>query len=251
VCGRYTRTSGVEDLVRNLAIDEVRTEELPLRFNVAPSEPVYAVAGRRAAPGAPLQRTLGTLRWGLVPPWADGPSVGARMINARSEGIATKAAFREALVRRRCLIPADAFYEWQVQELPDGKVGKLPWAIRRADGQPMMFAGLWERWRPAAQPEAPPLRTCTIITTQANAALEAIHHRMPVVLDRSVWDRWLDPDERDVAALVSLLRPAPAEWFTAWPVSSAVNAVANDGPHLLDRLPEPPAAGHLPWAAAG
>jgi putative SOS response-associated peptidase YedK len=161
------------------------------------------------------------------------------MINARAEGIAKKPAYRSALARRRCLIPADAFYEWQRRTAPDGRpAGKLPYAIRRRDGQPMALAGLWEVWRDPENPDAEPLRTCVIVTSAANELMAPIHDRMPVVLDPADWDQWLDPD---VAADTAqkLLVPAPSEWFEAFPVSSRVNNVANDGPELLDPIPPP------------
>jgi choline dehydrogenase len=143
------------------AVDDVKTEELPLRYNVAPSQPVYTVAERRAQDGERPQRLLGAYRWGLVPWWAKDPSVGAKMINAMAETVATKAAYKQALVRRRCLIPADGFYEWQVLE-GDGRRRKVPYLIRHRDGSPLAFAGLWEVWR--GDPDEP-LRNCVIITT--------------------------------------------------------------------------------------
>jgi putative SOS response-associated peptidase YedK len=242
MCGRYTSTSSLADLAQVFEVDEVRTEPLPARYNVAPSLDVYAIAVRgRADPEKGPRRALGTFRWGLVPSWAKEPSAGNRMINARAEGIATKPAFRAALARRRCLIPADAFYEWQPRTNPDGRpAGKLPYAVRRRDGQPMALAGLWEIWRPAeAQADTEPLRTCTIVTTAANELMAPIHHRMPVVLAPDDWATWLSPDS-DLAAVEGLLRPAPSEWFEVYPVGSLVNNVRNDGPELLDPLPLPP-----------
>ena len=223
----------MDDLAKIFAVEEVRTEPLPPRYNVAPTLPVYAVAIRRD------HRALGTFKWGLVPSWAKDPSVGNRMINARAEGIDTKPAYRSALARRRCLIPADAFYEWQRRTGPDGRpAGKLPYAIRRRDGQPMAFAGLWEVWRDPENPEADPLRTCVIVTTAANDLMAPIHDRMPVVLDPGDWDQWLDPAV-EASRAQKLLVPAPPEWFEVFPVSSRVNKVTNDGPELLDPVPPP------------
>ena len=223
----------MDDLAKIFAVEEVRTEPLPPRYNVAPTLPVYAVAVRRD------HRALGTFKWGLVPSWAKDPSVGNRMINARAEGIDSKPAFRSALARRRCLIPADAFYEWQRRSGPDGRpAGKLPYAIRRLDGQPMAFAGLWEVWRDPENPEGDPLRTCVIVTTAANDLMAPIHDRMPVVLDPGDWDQWLDPSV-EASRAQKLLVPAPPEWFEVFPVSSRVNNVANDGPELLDPVPPP------------
>ena len=243
MCGRYTSTTPAEVLASAFAVDEVTVEALEPRWNVAPTLDVPVVATRSS--GA---RVLGTMRWGLVPSWAKDASGGARMINARAEGLATKPAFRSALARRRCLVPADAFYEWQALEPgPDGKKrGKLPWAIRRRDHAPMAFAGLWEVWRDPASPDTDPLRTCTIVTTSANGVLAPIHARMPVVLGPDGWQRWLDPAV-PVDEASQLLVPAPDEWFEAFPVSTLVNKVAVDGPELLEPLPAPP-SGELPPA---
>jgi putative SOS response-associated peptidase YedK len=235
MCGRYTSTSSLTKLATLFEAEEIRTDALPPRYNVAPTLDVYAVAVRgRHDPGKSPRRALGTFRWGLVPSWAPDPSVGSRMINARAESVATRPAFRAALARRRCLIPADAFYEWQRR--PEGK---LPYAVRRRDGQPMAFAGLWEVWRDPSRPDAPYLQTCAIVTAAANEVMAPIHDRIPVVLAAPDWARWLDLSHGpDVAA--RLLRPPPAEWFEAFPVGSLVNNVRNDGPELLVPLPPPP-----------
>jgi len=245
VCGRYTSTSTATELAATFGVEEIRSEQLPIRYNVAPTQPVYAIAdGRPAGPGQRGPRQLGTFRWGLVPSWAKSLAVGAGMINARAEGIATKPAYRNALVRRRCLIPGDAFYEWQVgpagQATFDGLAmdgaggAKRPFAIRPRGGRPMAFAGLWEVWRPADEPDAELVRTCTIITTEANSLLAPIHHRMPVVLDPTSWDTWLDRSNQDVERLLDLLVPAPASGFVVYPVSTRVNKAANDDAGLLD-----------------
>jgi putative SOS response-associated peptidase YedK len=240
MCGRYTSTSTLSDLAEVFEVDEVRTEALPPRYNVAPTLDVYAVAlrGWQEEGGKGPRRALGTFRWGLVPSWAQDPSVGSRMINARAESLASRPAFRTALARRRCLIPADAFYEWQRR--PDG--GKLAYAIRRRDGQPMAFAGLWEVWRdPAAEGGTGPalLRTCAIVTTRANELMAPIHDRIPVVLDRPDWGVWLDPGTGPQGAQ-QLLQTPPSEWFEVYPVGSLVNSVRNDGPELLEPLSFPP-----------
>jgi putative SOS response-associated peptidase YedK len=235
MCGRYTSSSSLTDLATVFEVEEVRTEALPARYNVAPTLDVYAVAmrGRNDREKGP-RRALGTFRWGLVPSWARDPSVGSRMINARAEGIATKPAFRAALARRRCLIPADAFYEWERR--PEGR---LPYAVRRRDGRPMAFAGLWEVWRDPSRPDTELLRTCAIVTTRANDLMAPIHDRIPVVLAPEDWAAWLDPASGPEAA-VRLLAPPPSKWFEAFPVASLVNNVRNDGPELLDRLPPRP-----------
>jgi len=244
VCGRYTSTSAPADLARIFEVDDVKAEQLPLRYNVAPTQEVYAVAVRRSQEeGKGPRRQLGAFRWGLVPWWAKNAAVGAKMINARAEGIETKRAYQQALVRHRCLIPADAFYEWQ----PRGdKRAKLPYVIRHRDGSPMAFAGLWERWRPRDQPDAEPLRSCVIITTAANDVIAPIHDRMPVVLPPQAWAAWLDPDNDDVGAVRALLLPAPSGDFQVYPVSTLVNGVAHEGPELIEPLPEPPQGDYEP-----
>jgi putative SOS response-associated peptidase YedK len=243
MCGRYTSTSTVAELESVFEVDEVRAEPLPLRYNVAPTSPVYAVALSRPREDDQVKgphRALGTFRWGLVPSWAKDPSVGNRMINARAEGITGKPAYRAAIARRRCLVPADAFYEWQKRTGPDGRpAGKLPFAIRRVDGQPMALAGIWEVWRDQADPEAEPLRTCAIVTTEANELMAPIHDRMPVILERENWAAWLDP-ETDAAVVERLMAPARPGVLEAYPVSTQVNKVTNDGPQLLEPLPDPP-----------
>ncbi|HEY2301663.1 MAG TPA: SOS response-associated peptidase [Acidimicrobiales bacterium] len=248
MCGRYASISTATELAAVFGIDEIRGEQLPIRYNVAPTQPVYAVAdGRPGGPDQEAPRQLGSFRWGLVPSWAKDLAVGAGMINARSEGIATKPAFRDALVRRRCLIPADAFYEWQAQpspqpalagfperDRPSVAAGKRPYAIKPRTGRPMAFAGLWEVWRPPTGPDPAPVRTCTIITTAANSLLAPIHHRMPVVLDPASWDFWLDRSNHDIDGVVELLVPAPPGDFVVHPVSSRVNRADNDDSELLD-----------------
>ena len=229
MCGRFTSTTPPTVLAETFAVDELRLDDdLVPRWNVAPTLPVLAVAESRRN-GA---RRLGTFRWGLVPRWAESPAVGSRMINARAETVSTKPAYREALVRRRCIIPADAFYEWKVI---DGRP-KQPYAIARRDGAPLAFAGLWDVWRDPNDTDAPPLQTCVIITTEANDRLAAIHHRMPVVLPDGAWDRWLDPSNEDVDTLLALLVPAPADDFVTWPVRLLVNKATNEGPELIEPI---------------
>lgn len=224
MCGRYVSASTPEDLARFLDVAEIRTEDLQARYNVAPTDPIYAVAERQGT------RVLGQFRWGLVPHWAKNASVGSRMINARAESLTAK--FGRAFERRRCLIPADGFYEWEKRD--DGT--KQPWFIHRADGTPMAFAGLWEVWHDPAQPEDnPPLQSATIITCAANDLIAPLHDRMPVMLAPSDWADWLERDNHDTAALGRLLAPADARALELRPVSTRVNSVRNDGPDLLDR----------------
>ena len=231
MCGRYTSTSTSEQVAAFFAAEEVKTEELPLRYNVAPSQLVYAIAERRRTDDQP-HRQLGSFRWGLVPSWAKDPSIGNRMINARAETLSSRNAYKRALVRHRCIIPADAFYEWQVREL-EGKRQKAPYVIRHRDGSPLAFAGLWEVWHDA---EDQPLRTCVIITTEANRLLAPIHDRMPVVLPPDAWDEWLDPENQDVSRLQKLLVPAPAKEFEAYEIGTLVNNVRHEGPELIEPI---------------
>lgn len=238
MCGRYTSTSTAAQVAAFFAADEVKTEELPLRYNVAPSQQVYAVAERGPRDeGDKPRRQLGSFKWGLVPTWAKDPSIGNRMINARAETLSSRNAYKRALARHRCIIPADAFYEWQIRELEgnqlEGKRRKAPYVIRHRDGSPLAFAGLWEVWHDA---EDQPLRTCVIITTEANPLLALIHDRMPVVLPSGAWDEWLDPENQDVARLQKLLVPAPAKEFEAYEISTLVNNVRHEGPELIEPI---------------
>jgi putative SOS response-associated peptidase YedK len=235
VCGRYTSTSTAAQVAAFFAAEEVKTDELPLRYNVAPSQQVYAIAERRPKDeGDESRRQLGSFRWGLVPSWAKDPSIGNRMINARAETLSSRNAYKRALARHRCIIPADAFYEWQVREF-EGRRRKAPYIIQHRDGSPLAFAGLWEVWHDA---EDQPLRTCVIITTQANRLLAPIHDRMPVVLPREAWDEWLDPNNQDVTRLQRLLVPAPEKEFQAYEISTLVNNVRHEGPELMEPIPD-------------
>lgn len=227
MCGRFTSTTPPADLAAYFGVDEVVATDLGARYNVAPTDEVYAVARSSKGP-----TRLGTFRWGLVPFWARDASVGSRMINARAETLREKPAFRRPLERYRCIVPADGFYEWEAIE---GARTKQPWYIRRADGDVLAFAGLWSTWRAdGAGGDGERLVSCTIVTTAANAALRPVHDRMPVVLPPSAWAEWLDPANDDLDHLVSLLVPAPPELFELRRVNAAVSNVRNDGPHLLD-----------------
>jgi putative SOS response-associated peptidase YedK len=223
VCGRFTSRTPLDDIVAAFDVDEVAAPDLGARYNVAPTDEVYAVAEVDGV------RRLGSLRWGLVPWWADDPKIGSRMINARAETVATKPAFRKLLRQRRCLIPADGFYEWRKAS---GDRPKQAFHIRPADGGLLAFAGLWDTWRPkGGSGERERLTTCTIITTTAEEPVGVVHDRMPVVLDPESWGLWLDTDVDDDELLTSLLRPAHD--LELVPVGDAVNNVRNDGPHLL------------------
>jgi putative SOS response-associated peptidase YedK len=227
MCGRYTLTSSGEEVA--LLFDLPLVPEIPVRYNLAPTQEAAVV--RVEKPGYP--RRLELLRWGLIPSWAEDPAIGNRMINARAESAADKPAYRWSFRRHRCLIPTSGFYEWQ-------KVGKAkqPYLIRRADGHPFAFAGLWSRWHNPADPAAPPLDSFTILTTDANQRIRPLHDRMPVILERESFAQWLDPSFQDVTALQSLLVPAHEDLLEPIPVSRAVNSPANDTPDCIAPLVE-------------
>ncbi len=235
VCGRYTSITPIAELARFFAVDRVVADDLGPRYNVAPTEDVYAVA---VAGG---ETTIGALRWGLVPGWADSPAVGSRLINARAETLLDRVAFRRAFARRRCLVPADGFYEWQV--LAAG-APKQPWYVAAGDGKPLAFAGLWESWRAegatADGGRGERIVSCTIITTAANETVAPIHARMPAILPAPAWARWLDPDNDDLEMLQRLLVPAPEASLAPRLVRPLVNTVVNDGPALVEPLPPVP-----------
>jgi putative SOS response-associated peptidase YedK len=240
VCGRYVTASSPALLAERLHVDEIRIPdaEVEPNYNVTPRTEVPVVAERISDDGDRL-RVLDRVRWGLVPSWAKDLSVGDRLINARSEGIAEKPAYRKAFERRRCLMPADGFYEWRVVPGSTGKrKQKQPYFIARVDREPMAFAGLYEVWRDRADPDAEWVRSCAIITTAANDKLAPIHDRMPVVLAETDWQEWLDPEQRDTTKLARLLVPAPSDEFLCYPVSTLVNKPDNQGPELLDEVAE-------------
>lgn len=218
-------------LAERFQVEEVKAPDLGARFNVAPTDEVYAVAE-----GKDGTRRLGTFKWGLVPFWAKDPKVGNRMINARVETLRSK--FKRTLERRRCLIPADGFYEWQ--ERPAGQK-KQPFFIHRKDSEPMAFAGLWEVWHDDENPDGDPLRTCSIITTDANQVVARTHDRMPVMLPAEAWEAWLDVGQHDLDVIEGLLVPGGADALEVYPVSTDVNSVKNDGAHLVE-----PLEGHEP-----
>lgn len=221
MCGRYAFYSPAEAVRRTFMLDDVPA--LEPRYNVAPTQEVPAI--RSGEEGA---RSFAMLHWGLVPKWAKERAIGNRMINARAETVAEKPAFRDAFRKRRCLVLADGWYEWQV-----APGGKQPWFIRTEAAQPFAFAGLWERWKDPANGSM--LESCTIVTTDAAASIRRIHERMPVVLAESDWDRWLDTAFSDAGTLSGLLKPYAAGGLEAWPVSRQVNAPKNQGPALIER----------------
>lgn len=223
MCGRYVISQDVDAYAKFFGVDEVRTEMASANYNVAPTDSVYAVVDHEDT------RLLGTFRWGLIPFWAETPAGG--QINARAESVAQKAMFRDSFARRRCLIPADGFYEWQQLEH-----GKLPHYIHLRDGSPMGFAGLWSTWRDRATGER--IRSCAIITTEAHSSLAPIHARMPVMLDPAVWDAWLDRSLTDREQALALIQPLPETEITGHPVSTLVNSVRNNVPECIVPLPD-------------
>ena len=228
VCGRFVSSTPVNKLADQFLVEEVKVDSHEPSWNVAPTDEVLAVAiGREGA------RQLGSFKWGLVPSWAKDPSVGNRMINLRAETVSDKPSFRKTLAKRRCLIPADGFYEWE----PKGKgQKKQPWFFRARDRSPLALAGLWEVWKPRGEEDAEWLRTCTIITTDPNEVVKPIHDRMPAVLPPEVWDTWLDQSNEDVDALAKLLVPAPDDLLESYPVGTYVSDVKNNGEHLVEPL---------------
>ncbi len=221
MCGRYSITTAPEAM-RRLFNFVGPLPNLRPRYNVAPTQDLPVV---RYNPEA-RQRSLDLLRWGLIPRWAKDPSIGAKLINARADGVATKPSFRDAFRKRRCLIPSDAFYEWAKNTKP-----KQPYAIRLKGRELFALAGLWEGWRNV---EGDWLRTFTIITTDANELVAPIHNRMPVILDPSNYAVWLGEVLADDGQLLALLKPFPASKMEAHRVGLGVNRVANDDASLLE-----------------
>jgi putative SOS response-associated peptidase YedK len=222
MCGRYTLSTPTE-LLSDLYKLESAIAVSP-RFNIAPTQeaPVMRMDSTDQA------RKLDLLKWGLVPFWAKEPSIGNRMINARAETVAEKPAYRVSFRRKRCLIPADGFYEWQATGGP-----KQPFFFHRRDGHPLAMAGLWDRWDKG---DHPPLETFTILTTSANEVVAPVHKRMPVILEEPVFDRWLDPEREHIESLSELLVPAPPEILVTFPVSTYVNNPANEGPQCVEPI---------------
>jgi putative SOS response-associated peptidase YedK len=231
MCGRFVSSSPPDELARYFDVEQVSekvTEQaLDPSYNVAPTNDVYVVLENGGV------RRLEAFRWGLIPFWAKDAKVGQKMINARAEGIATKNAYRSSFKKKRCIIPADGFFEWK--KVP-GQKAKQPMFIHRQDGEPFAFAGLWELWRPpdAKDDDSAIIRSCTIITGEPNEKVAEIHDRMPVMLPPSAWETWLDPDNDDVDTLGKLLVPAPPELVAIHPVSTAVNNVRQKGPELIE-----------------
>lgn len=240
MCGRYVSSSPPDEIARYFDAEPPVEAPLAPSWNVAPTDDVYVVVEDDQ------ERRVVPMHWGLVPFWAKSPAIGARMINARAEGIATKGAFRGPFEAKRCLVPADGFYEWRTTP---GEAVKQPFFIHRADGRPLAFAGLWDRWRNPAGDGGDRLRSTSIITTTPNDLMATLHDRMPVILPPERWAEWLDPTNHDVEALQGLLVPAAPDLLVVHPVSTAVGNVRNDGPELV--LPIDPGATAARAAASG
>jgi putative SOS response-associated peptidase YedK len=245
MCGRYAASRKPEDLVEEFEVDRVMVREsLEPDFNVAPTKNVYAVlerAPREAPADAPPERRLTVVRWGLVPSWAKDPSIGNRLINARMETVAEKPSFRRAFASRRCLLPADGYFEWYAtsNKTAKGKPVKQPFFIHPADNGVLAMAGLYEIWRDRSRDEddAEAFRwTCTVLTTTAEDAVGQIHDRMPLLVEPERYDAWLDPRTDDKDSLLSLLVPAAPGRLEAFPVSTMVNNVRNNGPELVEPI---------------
>ncbi len=229
MCGRYVSVHTADEVAEYFSATPAFAAELPESYNVAPTNDIYSVLVREGT------RQLTTMRWGLIPPWAKDAKTGLRMINARAETLAERNSYRGPFKRRRCLIPADGFYEWV--EAP-GQKAKQPVYITRSDGETMAFAGLWERWQPGDKASktnegASTLLSAVIVTGQANEKISEVHHRMPIVLPPAAWDEWLDPANNNTQAIGRLLLPAPSELFSIHPVSTEVNNPRTKGEHLI------------------
>jgi putative SOS response-associated peptidase YedK len=226
MCGRFARYSLLRELARHFKT-EPASFDMPPSYNVAPSQEIPVIVHHADA------RQIEKRRWGLVPFWARDASIGSRMINARVETLISKPAFKAALKHRRCLIPADGFYEWQ------GRAGqKQPYYLCLPSGGPFAFAGLYELWEDKQAPAgAGPYQSCTIITTEASDSVKDIHHRMPLIPKPEAYDAWLDPENKDPGRLEELLRTRSVRELKRYPVSKRVNRVENDSSECLEPLP--------------
>src|ERR1700678_1803389 len=246
MCGRFVSARKRLELLEEFGVERDRVASSPdpepdPDYNVAPTKRVFGVAERPPRDDEPQARELRVVRWGLVPFWAKEPSSGGKLINARAETVAVKPAFRRAFAKRRCILPADGYYEWQAVTI-EGKQRKQPYFISRTDLGPLAFAGIYELWRDDSVPEDHErawLWTAAIITTQATDDVGQIHDRMPMVITRDHWADWLDPGNTEPGQLQATMQPAMAGGLSSYPVSMAVNSVRNNGPELIERLPSP------------
>ena len=221
MCGRYAQSTDPKKLAKEFKVAKVPNVEP--RYNIAPTQEVLGVSE------SPDGREMTFYKWGLIPSWAKDASMGARLINARSETVQEKPAFRAAFKQRRCIIPADGFYEWQRTQ---GR--KQPFFFRMRDERPFGFAGLWERWEGEG---GQAINSCTILTTEANEVLRPVHDRMPVILHPDEYEVWLDTDVRKLDLIKEMLRPYPAEEMMGHPVSTQVNSTGSRGPELIAEMP--------------
>lgn len=242
MCGRYAASRDKAALVVEFDVTRATEQDLSADYNVAPTKSVYIVAEYETETSASLTRELAVARWGLVPSWAKDPSIGSRMINARAETLADKPSYRRAASKRRCLVPADGYYEWYTSTEPSaprgkkGKPRKQPFFVHPKDGSGVAMAGLYEFWRDPRLPQDDPagwLCTTTIITTAATQGLDRIHDRMPLCVPASDWSAWLDPAQTDANQALAEVTPEPTGWLKAEPVGTEVNNVRNNGPELM------------------
>ena len=223
MCGRFVLMTPGRSLAEQFGLKEEPL--LDPRYNIAPTQLVAII---RLRPDNP-QRMMVLVKWGLVPFWAKDHKIGPKLINARAETAAEKPAFRAAFKYRRCLIPADGFYEWKRRV----KGTKQPYLISASDGKPFAFAGLWEHWK---NPDGEVLESCTILTTDSNELVQALHDRMPVILDEKDYDLWLDPDVKDPKILEPLLQSYPSDRMKSRPVSTRVNKADYDAPDCVEQI---------------
>lgn len=224
MCGRFTQHHSEAEISAQFDVADVLFSPSP-RYNIAPTQNVPAIVTGSGS------RQLTAFRWGLIPRWAKDAKLAAKMINARCETVADKAAWRTPLQKQRCIIPADGWYEWR--QTPDGK---QPHYFRRKDGGLFALAGLWDEWRDNSQPDAQPLHTCAVITCPANTLAAPVHDRMPVILHAVDESRWLDSQWNRSLEIIELLRPFPPDEFEVYPVSRAVNSPAGDNPDLIRKI---------------
>ncbi|CAN5747831.1 SOS response-associated peptidase [soil metagenome] len=236
MCGRFVSSSPPDEVARYFDAQPPAEAALEPNWNVAPTSDVYVVLADGGT------RRVVAHHWGLVPVWAKSPAIGNKLINARAESLAEKNAFKNAYRKRRCIVPADGFYEWQ--KIPGHKT-KQPHFVHRPDDEPLAFAGLWEEWRGADRKSSEVLRSTTIITTTANETMAQVHHRMPVILPPTAWEAWLDPAPAAPASLDRLLVPAPPDILILHLVSTEVGNVRNQGAHLTNPV-EPTEPGPSP-----
>jgi putative SOS response-associated peptidase YedK len=230
MCGRYRLSKTEKYLLEHFGVRSREDFEWKPRYNIAPTDQVPVIRQDKNEP----ERTISSMRWGLIPYWAKDASMGAKMINARSESLTEKPAFKDAIERRRCLVPADAFYEWK-KTSSGTRIVRHPFLIRMKNDEAFAFAGIWDRWK---SPEGKLVLSVSILTTDANPLVRDVHDRMPVIVPREHYDLWLDPSFRDVKALEEILKPYDEREMEKLPVSNRVNSVKNDDPECASPAAE-------------